>query len=393
MFEQFNFHQTQLEYIKGAEEVIPTYRPFGKTPVQVGTMITNCAPVRDAYLEKLNGLNTARGEAQVAVDAAHAACVSVFAIMKSIYATDGASMRAIRGLPRRDTSAGQTFTRTEAIAKLWSELPNPPGSATAFVAGTLTLVEFQVLLASLSAKRGVLASCEQQFQLKEGALHVCDAENVTFITGALVQGRAQFPPGTAAREVIDAIPTEANTPVPSQALIVSATSPASGTVRLEFTSAHATSFTIWHKGPGEAIFSQVGESPVPGLYEVTGLAAGEHVYEVVGRNSRGDGLASAPATVPVVGALPEQPWVSGESQAEGAVHLWYGAEGATSFQVWHKGPGEPVFTQVDTTVTGEYVVFGLVGGMHAYKAVGVNAAGAGPASEPLAIDVAAVAVA
>jgi hypothetical protein len=154
-------------------------------------MITNCAPVRDAYLEKLNGLNTARGEAQVAVDAAHAACVSAFAIMKSIYATDGASMRAIRGLPRRDTSAGQTFTRTEAIAKLWSELPNPPGSATAFVAGTLTLVEFQVLLAALSAKRGVLASCEQQFQLKEGALHVCDAENVTFITGALVQGRAK----------------------------------------------------------------------------------------------------------------------------------------------------------------------------------------------------------
>ena len=69
MFEQFNFHQTQLEYIKGAEEVIPTYRPFGKTPVQVGTMITNCAPVRDAYLEKLNGLNSARGEAQVAVEA------------------------------------------------------------------------------------------------------------------------------------------------------------------------------------------------------------------------------------------------------------------------------------------------------------------------------------
>ncbi len=164
-------------------------------------------------------------------------------------------------------------------------------------------------------------------------------------------------------------------------------------MRLEFTAAHATSFTIWHKGPGEAIFSQVGESPVLGLYEVTGLAAGEHLYEVVGRNSRGDGLASAPATVPVVGALPEQPWVSGESQAEGAVHLWYGAEGATSFQVWHRGPGEPVFTQVDTTVTGEYVVFGLVGGMHAYKAVGVNAAGAGPASEPLAIDVAAVAVA
>jgi len=73
--------------------------------------------------------------------------------------------------------------------------------------------------------------------------------------------------------------------------------------------------------------------------------------------------------------------------------LWYGAEGATSFQVWHKGPGEPVFALVDTTVSGEYAVFGLAGGMHAYKAVGLNAAGAGPASEPFTVEVAAVAAA
>ena len=123
MFEQFNFHQTQMEYIKGAAEVIPTYRPFGKTPAQVGTMISNCAPVRGVYLEKLNGLNTARGEAQVAVEAAHAACVSVFAIMKSIYATDGASMRAIRGLPRRDTSDRKS-TRLNSSHPVSSRMPS-----------------------------------------------------------------------------------------------------------------------------------------------------------------------------------------------------------------------------------------------------------------------------
>jgi len=44
-------------------------------------------------------------------------------------------------------------------------------------------------------------------------------------------------------------------------------------------------------------------------------------------------------------------------------------------------------------LTGEYVAFGLEGGMHAYKVVGVNVSGTGPASAPSTIDVAAMAVA
>ena len=204
-----------------------------------------------------------------------------------------------------------------------------------------------------------------------------------FIGGALTQGRAQFAEGTPARQVIDGIPTEPTAQAPAQAVITAATSPAIGAVHLTFTADHATSFQVWHKGPGEVVFAQVAEVLAPGVSDVTGLAAGAHEYQIVGENSRGDGAASLPGTVTVAGAstLPEQPWVSGESSGEGTVHLWYSAEGASTYQVWHKGPGEPVFTQVDTTVTGEYGVFGLVGGMHAYKIVGVNAAGAGPAGD------------
>ena len=53
-----------------------------------------------------------------------------------------------------------------------------------------------------------------------------------------------------------------------------------------------------------------------------------------------------------------------------------------------QGLGESQFAPVDTTVSGEYTAFGLPGGMHAYKIVGVNAVGAGPASDPVTIDVA-----
>ncbi len=35
MFEQFNFHQTEFEYIKAAMDEIPTYRPYGRTPTDV----------------------------------------------------------------------------------------------------------------------------------------------------------------------------------------------------------------------------------------------------------------------------------------------------------------------------------------------------------------------
>ena len=59
---------------------------------------------------------------------------------------------------------------------------------------------------------------------------------------------------------------------------------------------------VWHKGPGEAIFSKVAETFQPGEYISLGLPAGQHAYQVVGRNSRGDGPASDVAALQVVAA-------------------------------------------------------------------------------------------
>jgi hypothetical protein len=78
-----------------------------------------------------------------------------------------------------------------------------------------------------------------------------------------------------------------------------------------------------------------------------------------------------------------------ESQAEGAVHLKFSAEHATTFKVIHKGPGQTEFAEVaDVLLPGEYVQLGLPGGWHEYKIVGVNSRGAGPESNSVSLQVA-----
>ena len=123
-----------------------------------------------------------------------------------------------------------------------------------------------------------------------------------FITAALVQGRAQFAPGTPERALIEAVPTEPSTQRPGQAQFSVSESQAEGAVRLEFDADRATSFQVWHKGPGEAQFAQVGDSIRPGNYTAFGLAAGQHDYKIVGVNSRGEGAASEPVSMSVAQA-------------------------------------------------------------------------------------------
>ena len=70
-------------------------------------------------------------------------------------------------------------------------------------------------------------------------------------------------------------------------------------MQLKFDATHATSFQVWLKAPGEAQFVLVGDSIRPGSFSASGLAAGNHEYQIVGVNSRGEGPASATASVSV----------------------------------------------------------------------------------------------
>ena len=306
MLETYSFHVEQLQYVKGAMDQVAAFRPFGKTPTQVATLLTASATAKDEFLAKLTTRQTSRGLVSGAFTAAHDAAVMAYAILKSVFKADPASLRAIRSLPKGDQTPKQTVDRMEAISKLWAELPNPPGQAKAFVAGTLTKAQFDALLTDLKTKLATCVDCDQQFQLKEGTLHEVDAANETFINGALVQGRAQFAPGTAARNVIEAIPSQPSQQPPAQAQMGLAESPAVGVVHLTFDAAGATSFQVWHKGPGDAVFAladtvlrAVSGAGETGDYLKSGLAGGQHEYKVVGVNSRGEGPASDAVSVGV----------------------------------------------------------------------------------------------
>ncbi len=109
------------------------------------------------------------------------------------------------------------------------------------------------IVGTLAAK----AAAESAFQVAEGASHTFVTGLADFTTNALVQGRAQYPEGTADREVIDAIPTAPASQPPGQAVITNAASPSPGEAEFDYTALHGTSFDIYRQGPGQPAFVKV----------------------------------------------------------------------------------------------------------------------------------------
>ena len=303
-FETFDFHLTQLKYLKTAVDHIdsPSFRPDGKTPTQIATLLTDGNTALTDLLEKSDQLNVARGALEAAHAAGHDACVAVYACMKSCYRDDRSSLAAIQRLPKTDRTPSQTVTRMKATSQRWSALPNAPGTKSPLTVGDLTVDSFDKLLADLDDKLTAYTDCSGQFQSEQAAFGQQDEAIAGFVTAGLVQGRASYKPGSPQRAYIDAIPTESSTRAPGQAVVSLATSPAARTVHLEFSAPHATSFKVWHKGPNDADFAPVGESLSPGVFDAVGVTPGTHSYQVVPHNSRGDGPTSDPVTVAVAAA-------------------------------------------------------------------------------------------
>ena len=135
--------------------------------------------------------------------------------------------------------------------------------------------------------------------IEEAKLRGLNAKAEDFISAALTQGRAQYPAGTPERALLEAVPTHPSTQKPGPATFSLSESKTEGAVHLQFDADSATSFQVWHKGPGEAQFAQAGDSLRPGDYVTFGLSAGPHEYKVVGVNSRGEGPASEVVSIRV----------------------------------------------------------------------------------------------
>lgn len=299
MLTEFDFHILQLRYIKAAADQIGTYRPDGLKGSQIQDVIDAAKSVRQTYINAKADLDLGRGEYREAVNNGHDAAIGVYAALKSRYRKDPGSLSATNALPVDDRTAADTIKRMEQTLALWGKLPQIGNPAAEFVAWQdMDKAAFGKLLETITTQGANLPAIDQAFEVAEGKLHESNADMADLVTASLEQGRAQFPSG-ADREVIDAIPTEPASHAPNQPVISASTSPGGGKVHLEFDADHATSFDVLQKAPGASVFTKVVDDGLPKTYDATGLAAGAYQYQIVGRNSLGDGPASAPVTINV----------------------------------------------------------------------------------------------
>jgi hypothetical protein len=113
-----------------------------------------------------------------------------------------------------------------------------------------------------------------------------------------------FPAGTRYGDLIRTmVPTNNSAVQPvGQAVIDVATSLEPGKVHLEYHAQYATSYRLWHKGPGATEWTLIADNVDGLVYLVTGLTAGEHRFQVAGSNSRGNGAVSTESIVTVAAA-------------------------------------------------------------------------------------------
>jgi hypothetical protein len=306
MFEQTNFVIQQLQRLKKAMQApeLNAFEPDGKDATDVSGFLITLDSTKTTLVTRTVALNGARGQLDSVVQDAHDNNVSVYAAMRSVYRRDDSSLRAIRRIPKKDQSPRQVLVRAEVTAGVWAALPEMPGTTppAPFKVGALTQKAFNGVVVGLRAKIETCEGCASESEVAQAGLSSLTTEYGNFVSAAVAQGRAQFAPGTPAREWIETIPLEPSTEAPVRAEITEAVSPAAGAVHLEFQAARATSFTIKSRVASDVEFVTVASYVTAESWDAVGVPAGQHQYIVVGVNSRGEGPVSAVATVTVAAA-------------------------------------------------------------------------------------------
>ena len=300
--EEYIFVLSRLRYLAAAVTNIPTFKPDGKPATAFTDLPPLCEQAYSLLLAPYNLANVAVSTMHTAWATGRDTAVMVYACMKSCYRTDVGQARAIRSLPKSNSSPDRTLARMRATTDLWTTLPNVPGTAGPLVVGEYTSGGFGSMTTDFSAKLNTAKLKDSTYAGALATFHEKLAGWNRLVSAAAAQGRALYKPGTPQRAIIDRIPTDPSTHLPVMAHITLADSPAAGTAHLLFSAEHATSFKVFRKGPGDADFVEVADVLRPGEYTDTDLATGAYLYAVAGVNSQGMGAMSAPSPVQVQAA-------------------------------------------------------------------------------------------
>lgn len=306
MLVMFDFAVVQLRYFKAAMDLIPNFRPDGKSPAMVESVINGTVSVREVYVTTLNAITGARATRRTSIETLHDWCVAFTAQGASRFRKDKTIKERFERLPIQDRTFQETMVRADAIVALWAGLPlvnQPSGPAAAFTFGVgtddVTLAEFTTLRAAARAADEAIPVTDQAFQSAEATVHLTLADMEDFVSAAFLLGRSQFPEGSPQREIIEAVPETPSQSAPGKAVISSAAVTSPGTVHLVYSAPGATTFDVFHRLAGETTWVMLADDIIEKEFDATGLAAGVHEFAVTGRNSRGNGDQSDTASVTV----------------------------------------------------------------------------------------------
>lgn len=306
MLVMFDFAVVQLRYFKSAIDLIPTFRPDGKSAAMVQAVIDAAASVREQYVLNHDAITGARALRRTSIETLHDWCVAFAAQGASRYRKDKTVKERFERLPIQDRTFQETMVRADAIVALWATLPvvnkpsGPPGPFTFGVGNDdVTLAEFTAMRAAARAADEAIPGTDQLFQSAEGTMHLTLADMEDFSSEAFVQGRSQFEAGTQPREIIEAVPETPSQSAPGKAVITSALVTTPGTVHLVFSAPNATTYDVLHRLAGAPTWVPLAESIIEKEFDATGLAAGVNEFAIIGHNSRGDGEQSDTASVTV----------------------------------------------------------------------------------------------
>jgi hypothetical protein len=238
---------------------------------------------------------SARNDLDAELDEYHLKTVAVLRLARTRFRNDPVKRSNIQRLSAKGDSRSATFAEGKALEDQWrkSDPAWVPIEDLTLEAFTQYRADCRNLHDTYTTEHTVWRSDAEEADVMAEKLH---DELIAWYSDATTI----FPEGTAHGNMIRAtVPTTYQpSALPEQAVITEAVSSGPGRGHLEFGAPNATTLTLLHKGPTDAVFAVVQKGQATS-FDGINLQPGEHQYKAFGSNSRGNGPESAVATVAV----------------------------------------------------------------------------------------------
>lgn len=297
MNNSIEFILTRAQASRAAQnEVAAVWLWEEKTVAAWDTDIDGLITQQEATADAEAQMEAKRGELDAKLDELHTKTMQGLNIAKTKYRNNPAKLPVIKNLSAKANSRTGTLQEALDWESAWEKL-----DAAWLPLTGLTLASFKTL------RTGCITLQEQY--ANERAAWRSDAEQLNELAAVLDDVNVGwynaathvFPEGTSEGDMIRGTVPTTYEPLefPSKAVITLAESPETGVASITYESDHATTFDVFHKGPGEAVFAKILSDVAETQFTSDLLPLGNHDFKVVGKNSRGDGPESDVSTVAV----------------------------------------------------------------------------------------------